>query len=197
MTKSAIIVLCGKGVLVWAIPPLLPHSLDHFLDDNPTHLPPLFEIPFPDHIDNLGIRSWNTITSWYFGSWDSIYFDLLLRDYTIERFKLIVKPDLSDASLHVINTFKLPPLIRFQYFKHYAYLNDRICEDTLVSFWGSSIYRCGVYAGLKSAEVDLMYMIDGYSSYSSLCPASGKLVYHSYYGNGYDDWDIIVVVDII
>ena len=47
MTKTAIIIFCDKEILFWAIPPLLPRSPDHFLDDNPTRLPsPLFKIPF-------------------------------------------------------------------------------------------------------------------------------------------------------
>ena len=49
------------------------------------------------------IFGWMTVSSWYLRSWDSLYFDVLYRDSKLQSFKIIIKPDLSDASLHVIN----------------------------------------------------------------------------------------------
>ena len=42
------------------------------------------------------------VSSWYFGSRDSVYFDIIYTDSVLQRFK-IMEPDLSDASLHAIN----------------------------------------------------------------------------------------------
>jgi hypothetical protein len=182
-----------EGIFVWAIPPLLPHSSDHFLYNNPTHLPPLFKIPFPDDFVCFDICDWNTISSWYFGSRESIYFDIVYSDSKLDRFELIVKPDLSDASLHVINSSEFTPYD----FDDTTFQNSyRICEDTLVSVWNSeSGSKCGVYTGLTSAhfpdDTDARF---AYSS-CSLCPASGRFVYCIC--NWYTDHDSsIVVVDL-
>ena len=64
----------------------------------------------------------------------------------------MLKPDLSTASLHVINTSE--PIVHDL---NYVFFEDyRICEDTLVSCWyyyhGSHQYQCGVYTGLTSAR---------------------------------------------
>jgi hypothetical protein len=109
---------------------------------------------------------------------------------------LIVKPDLSDTSLHVINTSELTP----HNFDYVSFQSYRICEDTLVSFWSSSLgHKCGVFTGLTSAhfpDVPVRHWMsrDGHS----LCPASGRFVYFVYNNNGGDDYDSrIVVVDLI
>jgi hypothetical protein len=131
-----------------------------------------------------------TTSSWYFGSWDSIYFDILRWDSKLDRFNLIVKPDLSDTSLHVINTFELTPH-NFDYVSLQSY---RICEDTLVCFWSNSgNNKCGIFTGLTFAhfsdDVSVRHWCD-----HSLCPASGRLVCFVYSG---DDYGRIVVVDLI
>jgi hypothetical protein len=69
----------------------------------------------------------------------------------LHRFKLSVKPDLSDASLHVINTFQRTT----HNFDYTSFESYRICEDTLVSFWEYVLpgtYQCGLYTGLTSAR---------------------------------------------
>ena len=44
----------------------------------------------------------------------------------------MLKPDLSSASLHVINTYEPTP----HDYRYITYRDDcRICEDTLVSCW--------------------------------------------------------------
>ena len=191
-TKTAICILCRRGVLVWAVPPLLPHSPDHFLDDNPTHLPPLFRIPFPDNVLNCRILAWKTTSSWYFGSRESISFDVSCRNSELEldtfEFKLIVKPDLSDASLHAINTSGLS--LRISQFVSFI-RSYRICEDTLVSYWGGSSYW-GVHTGSIFAIIP-GYDIAGQIRGISLCPVSGRCAYFTYN----HDCDGIVVVDLI
>ena len=189
-TKTAIIVFCGDGILVWAIPPLLPHSPDHFLDDNPIHLPPLFRIPFPDDNFYIDVLDWKTISPWYSGSRESIYFDILRFDSKLDRFKLIVKPDLSEASLHLINASRLTP----HEFDNISYSSSyRICEETLSSFWQSSS-RCGVHTGLTSTpfpDSAVRYWITKHNY--SLCPASGRFVYLTLDDNIFS----VVVMDLI
>ena len=190
-TKTAIIVSCADRILVWAIPPLLPHSPDHFFDDNPIHLPPLFRIPFPDDTVYLGIPLiWKTISPWYSGSRESIYFDIVRLDSILDRFKLIVKPDLSGASLHLINTSKLTP----DEFENISFPSSyRICEETLSSFWRSSS-RCGVHTGLTSTHFPdsaVRYWITKHNH--SLCPASGRFVYLTFDDKNFS----VVVMDLI
>ena len=189
-TKTAIIVFCAEGISIWAIPPLLPHSPDHFLDDNPIHLPPLFRIPFPDDTIYPDIHDWKTISPWYSGSRESIYFDILRLDSKLDRFKLIVKPDLSEASLHPINASKLTP----REFDNVSFPSSyRICEDTISSFWSNS-HECGVHTGLTStlfSDSTLRYWITKHNH--SLCPASGRFVYFAF---SHED-PSVVVMDLI
>ena len=183
MTKNAAIVICEEAILIFAIPPLSPQPPDLF-DHNPTHIPPLFKIPFPDDIVfHPKSIEWKTISCWYFSSSRPIYFDMICRDYKLHRFKLIVEPDLSDASLHVINTSELTPHgFEFVYLQSY-----RICEDTLVSCWAQPHphqSQCGVYTGSTSvpfgsvgpaAKMLLSEIGHGYRHIFS-CPASGRFV---------------------
>jgi hypothetical protein len=189
-TKAAVIVLYEEAVLIWAIPPLSPQPPD-FFDHNPKHMPPpLFAIPFPDislHSTRIG---WNSISAWYFGSSQPLYFDMVFQDSKLNRFQITLKPDLSTASLHVISTTDFIP-----HDSDFSVLQDhyRICEDTLVSCWisenGRRIqYQCGVYMarGLTStrlANLDLhsdpaanMLLADITDSDLFWCPASGRFV---------------------
>ena len=152
-TNTAVIVLHVEAISIWAIPPLSPQP-PVFFDHNPTHTPPLLTIPFPDYIElNSNHIQWNTTTSWYFGSSQPLYFDSLCRDSKLYRFQITLKPDLSTASLHVINTSDLTP----HDFNHVTFQNYTICEDTVVSCWFHASsnwdqYQLGVYTGLTSAR---------------------------------------------
>ena len=136
------------------------------------------------------VFEWITTSPWYFGSPHPLYFDMLCQDSKFHRFKLIVEPDLSDASLHVINTSQLT--LREHDYANFQSL--RICEDTLVSLWDSS-NDCRVYSGLTSAHFtadDFSQWIKG-SNYS-LCPASGRFVCSGY---GDENAGRILVADLI
>ena len=127
---------------------------------------------------------WKTTSSWYFGSSHPLYFDMLCRHSILRRFKLIVKPDLSDASLHVINPSQLTPR-KFEDVHTQSY---RICEDTLVFCWTDDAYEfeCGVYTltfahsanvtshGGPTFKMLLPYIGPDYRYFS--CPASGRFV---------------------
>ena len=147
-TKTAVIVLFREAVLIYAIPPLSPHPPD-FSNYNLTHIPPLLIIPFPDGTALLSERiKWKMISSWYFNSSHLLYFDILCRDSKLQRFQIMLNPDLSGASLHLINASELTP-----HDFDYVFFHDyRIWEDTLVSCWvyedHQDQYQCGVYTGL-------------------------------------------------
>ena len=192
-TKTAVIVLCDEAVLIWAIPPLSPQPPD-FFDHNPTHMPPpLFTIPFPD-ISRHPIRiSWKTISSWYLGSSHLLYFDMLCQDSKLHRFQILLQPDLSAASLRVINISEQTPHdFNYVFFEDY-----RICEDTLVSCWtypdseqgeedeyhpGCGVYTSppfanGISHGGPAAKIMLLPDVEfEFKSVLFLCPASGRVV---------------------
>jgi len=197
-TKTAIIVFCKEAILIWAIPPLSPHpsDLSGFLDNNSTHmLSPLIKIPFPDGIgrNHNGILGWMMLSSWYFESWDSVYFSILYASKNFQRFKVIIKPDLSDASLHIITlSERIPEDLLLNSLEAY---NDRvcdgyrICEDVVVYFWNNR-KRWAVYTGLTSAPFTNLNVVARCSGYVlALCPTSGRFVYRLDVGKriGVDD----------
>ena len=195
-TKTTVIVLC-EAVFIWAIPPLLPQPFDH----NPTHIPlPLFMIPFPDISRHPTRIRWKAMSSWYFGSSQPLYFDMLCEDSKLHRFQILLDPDLSTASLDVINISEHTP-----YDFRYVFSEDyRVCEDTLVSSWvnddyrpNPSIYQCGVYTGstsTRSAPAAKMLLPDFFRlvSLPRCCPASGRLVFKLFK----DSTNCVSVVDL-
>ena len=113
---------------------------------------------------------------------------LFRHDYILHRFKLIVEPDLSDASLLIIHTSEhIPHDLEIVHFQRYS-----ICDDALVSCWiydppDEDLYQCGVYTGLTYARfaniisqggrAAEMLLPDIGSDYRLLsCPASGRFV---------------------
>ena len=104
---------------------------------------------------------------------------------------MIVKPDLSDASLHILHTSELTPhnfgIVNFQSY--------RICEDTLVSFWNHSNDKCGAYTGLTSVHFTNDVFACFIRCNHSLCPASGRFVYFAFVddANNNDNGRIVVV----
>ena len=205
VTKTAVIVLKKKEqIFIWAIPPLSPQPPD-FFDHHPTHIPPLFIIPLPVEIDNFpDFIGWNTISSWYFGSSQPLYCDMLCLDSTIHRFQIMIEPDLSTASLHVINASEITPhdLCNTDFSRY------MICDDTLVSCFKYSNFsrrqydQIGLYTGLTTnariangiishggpAANMLLPHIGGYDLFP--CPASGRFVRVDS-----DDLDSIAVLD--
>ena len=191
-TKTAVIVLHVE-VLIWAIPPLSPKPPD-FSDHNLTCIPPLFIIPLPDDIEfDPEVIVWNTISSWYFGSLQPLFCDMLCQDSRLHRFQIMLEPDLSTASLHVINTYEITP----QDFRDgtVSYLPEyTICGDTLVSCYINSIYnpdtrrmkyQSGVYTGLTTVNgiishggpAAVMLLPDFGRRYKLFpCPTSGRFV---------------------
>lgn len=192
-TKTAIIFLDIEEIFIWAIPPLSPQPSDlrHFLDNNSTHTPPLLRIPFPDGIVRTHENyRWLTVSSWYL-SLDSVYIDFF---YTskLQRFNIIIKPDLSDASLHVINISNfISDDLMLSLGEDYI-CDYRICEDAFVYFWNNSSSKTWVaYTGLISAPfTNVLKQWNG--QVGSLCPASGRFVYRFEDGEGR-----IAVVDLI
>ena len=195
---TAIIVFCKEEILVWAIPPLLPpQTSDTPNDNNPTHIPPLFKIPFPDAILRPAheILDWMTLSSWCFGCWESIYFGILFSDSKLQRFKLIIKPDFSDASLHFVDMCEIISDGLIDSLDAYRCCDGfRICEDALVYFWNNR-KTWGAYAGSTSAPfTNVVTRWDGHID--SLCPTSGRFVYCTDDGDGTSINRLIIVVDL-
>jgi hypothetical protein len=199
-TKTAIIIFSREGVLIWAIPPLSTQPLDlrdHFLDSNPTHIPPLFKIPFPNGIvrHTPEIIEWMTACPWYLGSWESVYFVIFYTDSKLQRFKIIIKPDLSDASLHFMNTTETISDDLMKSLEEYTVSDGyRICEGALVYSWDKDncFEMWGAYTGLTSAPftsvVKTWRAYNGSTSapnvvpewnrsVHSLCPTSGRFAF--------------------
>ena len=186
-TKTAVIIVSPNRVEIWVILPLSSQPPDFSVDHYPTHmLPPLFTIPFPDDVALYPeSMKWIAISSWYFGSSHPLYFDMLREDSNLKyhrvQIMLNLKPDLSTASLHVINTSELTP----RDFEDVFFQDYNICEDTVISCWYCwDNYQRGVYTQSTSAsfanvvsQVGLsakMSPPDNYRLYSS--PASGRFV---------------------
>ena len=134
-----------------------------------------------------------TISSWYCGS-ESVYFDVNYTDLKLRRFKIVIKPDLCDASLHFVK--KKKENILNNLVKPFDPISDcngyRICEDALVYFWyDRSEEIWGVYAGLTSAPFT-DFVMGWKGSAESLCPTSGRFVCHT----ETDDMGRIFVVDL-
>jgi hypothetical protein len=184
-------------ILIWAIPPLSPpqqSDFPHFPDNNSTHIPPLFKIPFPDDVvrHSHEILGRMTLSSWYFGSGslESVYFDFF---YTskLQRFKIIIKPDLSDASLHVISISEFISDGSITSTRRHIARDYKICEDSFVYLRNnlnstSTEHAASILTSAPSSNVVMQW--DGHVD--SLCPTSGRSVYWAHWGRR------IVVVDL-
>ena len=122
-----------------------------------------------------------TLSSWYFGS-ESIYFDLFYTDSILQRFKIVIKPDLSDISLHVIYTFETVSYDLIKSFDSSRVCDGyQICEDALVYYW-NNIWSWGAYAGSLTSAPSFTSGVTlwkrNLNAYvKSLCPTSGTFVY--------------------
>ena len=137
-----------------------------------------------------------TVSSWYFGSSESVYFDIFHKNSKIQRFKINIKPDLSDASLHVINMSELiqNDLMESSLAAYRVRKGYRVCEDALVYFWNNRLkpQTWRAYTGLTSAPfTNIVTRWNGHVD--SLCPTSGRFVYTD---DGYGHSCRIVVVDL-
>ena len=134
-----------------------------------------------------------TLSSWYFRS-ESIYFDIFYADSKLRRFKIVIKPDLSDASLHFINMSEInldDYMLNLE--SQNVHEGYHICEDALVYFWNHR-KTWGAYAVLTSApftNVVTRWNSDG--RVGSLCPTSGRFVCWAYDDDGSFNYKIVVV----
>ena len=198
-----IIVLCNHQVLVWGIPPLSPHPPD-FLNRNPTHISPLLETSLPHDIARNSARIlWESILNWYPGSSQSIHLGVSADDWDSSHdVKIVIKPDLSDISLHVVNTCQLAPDFPTTLYPQYHILEDH----TLVSeVYVENDERRICIRSMSSPKVIspespivLKLLVPGLEAHSSTsCPASGRFVYFQQQDHPYDDSFEIVVVDFL
>ena len=189
-TKTALIVFCKEEILIWAIPPLSPRP-----SDLPNHTPPLFKIPFlVGIVCQTQICEWMLPSSWYFECWESIYLGMLFSDSKIQRFKIDIKPDLSDASLHFINKLEIVSNDFMEMGSWQPYDSEvfheryMVCDDALVYFWRNNKRYWGTYAGLTSPLTNVVALLNG--QVNSISPTSCRFVY-------IENWSkSIVVVDL-
>jgi hypothetical protein len=200
-----IIVLCNHKVLVWGIPPLSPHPPD-FLNDNPPISPPL-KTSLPDHIARKYKRiRWEEILDWYAGSSQSIHlgiseFSVEDLDLNIHNVKIVIKPDLSDISIHVINTCQLAPDFHTILYPKYHILEDHThvsqahlvdAHEGMICIRSTSSPPSNIISPERPIFLKLSLPGLGGLRGSTSCPASGRFVY--FLGNNFHE---IVVVDFL
>ena len=134
-----------------------------------------------------------TYSSWYFES-ESVYFDVLYYtpDFILQRFKIIIEPDLTVASLEIINISETISDDEFKssitnYATYRVCDGYRVCEDALVYFWTrntrSTLPDGPTNTGLILTSTPFTNIVTSTGTrwigrIDSLCPASGRLVYH-------------------
>lgn len=184
-----IIMLYREEILVWVIPQLSSQPPD-FYDPNPTHVPPSFTISLPDDlIHKMEISQWLILPDWYSVSSHSICFGLLSNDLKLYDLQLIIKPDLSDISLHVIDTCVIDT--RQLIAEGYTPYPRNICEDTHLSCeLLERRNRCTLYIRSTSSchpniippECPIVLQLslpDTSLFYVESCAASGRFVHSS------------------
>jgi hypothetical protein len=198
-----IIVLDDHEVLIWGIPPLSPHPPD-FLNDNPTHISPLLKTSLPDHIAPISHNIWwEMILDWYAGSSQLIHLGIS-PEYLgsiIHDVEIVIKPDLSDIFLYVINTCQFARGFDSIYEPQYHILEDHthVSEVHVVKNDESRIYIRSTSSpppNIISPESPISLKLSlpglGADDTSTSCPASGRFVY--FLRNNYLE---IVVVDFL
>jgi hypothetical protein len=189
-----IIVLCNHEVLVWGIPPLSPHPPD-LLDDNPTHISPLLKTSLPDNIARKSKRiRWEMILDWYAGPSQSIHLGVSTELVDLHNVEIVIKPDLSDISLHVINTCQLTSdfynILRPQY---HIFEDHTHVSEVFVRHNESCIYIRSISSppNIISPESPIL-SLGAPQRISTSCPASGRIV-HFPWNNSHE----IIVVDFL
>lgn len=72
------------------------------------------------------------MSPWYLGSSDHLFFDVIYQEQsTLHRFQILLTPDLSSATLQLLNTLKI------KHSSTAAPVGYQVCEDM--------IFSCGVY----------------------------------------------------
>ena len=176
-----IILLHNHKVSVWGIPPLSPHPPD-FLNDNPTHISPILKTSLPDNIarKSKSIR-WEVILDWYAGSSQSIHLGVSTEESNIHNVEIVIKPDLSDISLYVINTCQLD--FHTILCPQYHIFEDHNVSEMHVWSHASRIYIRSMSSppNIISPESPKFLTVSLHglnpSGISTSCPASGRCVY--------------------
>ena len=176
-----IIVFHNHEVLIWGIPPLSPHPPD-FIDDNPIHISPLLKTSLPDDISrNSEPIRWEMILDWYTDTLQSIRLGVSteLNFYNVE---MVIKPDLSDISLHVINTCQRVPLVSqyyiFEDHTHVSQADVLNYDESIIHIWSTSSRPPNIIS--PESPITLTVSLPGAHDFlfPSSCPASGRFVYY-------------------
>ena len=190
--------LC-KTILVWGIPPLSPQP-PAYIERNSTHIPP-FIITLPESLQpKYGFPRLETISPWYHGSSEPLYFGLM-HNSEIHDFEIVIKPN-GLGSLHLINTCHITPndiaVIAF------PSKPASICENILFSYLNDRMHRslrihirpmssCLSNVILPKGLIALNLSLPGIEvNHTSLCPSSGRFAYL-----GRNDGRKILVADFL
>ena len=179
MTKTSVVLVCGKEILIWHIFPLTlqgpppPASQNN----NIPWLSPNIRVQIPDEYTYDGEVLQLALPRWYLGSSQPLYINLWTDDLDpqVSRLKLEINPESNNATLHLINTFQVD--IHCHGVEFFT-----ICGDTVVySLNLSTYYYDEIYSGSMipaangyQSAMDIMKPIPGQTA---LCPASGRLAY--------------------
>ena len=71
------------------------------------------------------------MSSWYFGSSNPLYFDMICEDSTLHRIQIVLNSDLTSASLNLINSSTLTRSDA----RHVVTSDYTICEGSTFSCW--------------------------------------------------------------
>ena len=180
-----IIVLHNRQILIWGVPPLSPHHPPDFHNDNPTHISPLLKTSLPDDITRNSKRiRWEMILDWYADSLQSIHLGVSTEVLNMHHVEIVIKPDLSDISLHVIHTWQLAPGFhtilwpQYHIFEDYTHvsqayvMNDRKGK---MHIWSTSSRPPNVIS--PESPITLTLSLPGALLIPSPSSASGRFVY--------------------
>jgi hypothetical protein len=166
----------------------------------PTHISPLLKTSLPDDITrkHKHIR-WEMILDWYAGPSQLIHLGVSTKVLNIHNVEIVIKPDLSDISLYVVNTFRLAPDFHTILWPQYHIFEDHthvsqpyIIDDDEGRIHMRSI-SCRPPNILPESPIILKLSLPGLQVLPSSCSASGRFVYFPEWNNYHE----IVVVDFL
>ena len=172
VTKTSVVLVCGKEILIWHIFPLTHHGPPPTAsqNNNISRLSPNIRVKIPDEYTYDGEVLQLSLPRWYLSSSQPLYIDLWMDDLDpqVSRLKLEINPESNNATLHLINTFQVD--IHCHEVEIFT-----ICGDTVVYSLNLEIYRYDeVYSGPMIPAMNMMKPMLGQTA---LCPASGRLAY--------------------
>ena len=141
---------------------------------------------------------WEIILNWYAGSSQTIHLGVSAEDWDLNHdVKIVIKPDLSDISLYVINTCQFARGLPSIFYPQYHILEDHThVSEVYFDPDGSQIYIRSTPPNVISPESPIFLKLSlpglNVNGISTSCPASGRVV-HCLRNNPHE----IIVVDFL